>query len=122
MHIRGEVFRHHKNRLTQRIRLGNQFYFLKQHHGAGWWEIIRSLLKGHLPVLSAAREYRAIRRLAALGIAAPDICATGTAGWNPATRRSFLLTRELPSTVTLEQLSRHPGLPPRWKWRLIEST
>lgn len=121
MRLRGEVYRHHKNRLTQKIRLQKHFYFLKQHHGTGWGEIFRNLLSGRLPIVSAEREWRAIQRLQTLGIPTPAVCAVGRQGWNPATCRSFLLTRELPPTVTLETLAQMQNMTLRFKWRLLES-
>jgi len=119
MQLRGETFRSHKNRCTQKIRIGGEEYFLKQHHGTGWREIFRHLIQFRWPVTDAKREWRALCYLASLNIPVPEVCALGTKGINPANRRSFLLTRALPAHVSLEDLAGTP-LPPKLKHRLIE--
>ena len=122
MQCRGEVYRAHKNRRTQQICIEGQTYFLKQHHATGWREIMRHLRTGRLPILDARQEWHAIHRLQALGIATLDPCGVGWRGRNPARRESFLLTRALPSHITLETLAKtqlHHPLPIRLKWQII---
>jgi heptose I phosphotransferase len=106
MAMHGEIYRALEGRCTQRIELGGQGYFLKQHRGVGWKEIIKNLLQLRLPVLGAKNEWRAVQRLCDLGIATMQVVAYGQRGWNPAHHESFLLTRELVDTVSLEDLSR----------------
>lgn len=124
MSLRGEVFREHKHRRTQQIRIGDTCYFLKQHRGTGWREIFRNLREGRLPVLDARREWRAIHRLKTLGIATLEPVGAGWRGLNPATRESFLLTRELPPHISLETLAlqqKQYRLSAQFKWRLIKA-
>ena len=45
MSLGGESFRHQNGRLAQRIQLGDKSYFIKQHSGVGWKEIIKNLLQ-----------------------------------------------------------------------------
>ncbi len=118
MAMRGEAYRALENRRTQRIELGGQAYFLKQHYGVGWREIVKNLLQLRLPILSAKQEWRAIQRLHALHVLTLDAVGYGWRGWNPARRQSFLLTREVPPHVTLEALAREV-LPFRVKHALI---
>lgn len=102
MALRGEQFRAHKGRLTQRLMLGDQAYFIKQHAGVGWAEIIKNLLQGRLPVISAKNEWRAIARCHALGVHVPQLYAFGERGINPAARQSFVLMGALNQMVSLE--------------------
>jgi len=102
MALRGEVFRELENRRTQRVILNGKPYFLKQHYGVGYREIFKNVFQGRLPVISAKNEWLALKRLAELNIPAPVIAGYGWEGGNPATRRSFLLTHEIPAHVSLE--------------------
>jgi heptose I phosphotransferase len=122
MALRGECFRHQKGRLTQRIKLGNKTYFIKQHTGVGWKEIIKNLLQFRLPVLGAKNEWQAIEKLQALGVSVPGIAAYGQRGWNPAKRQSFILMEELAPIISLEDLAKQfETVPPSFalKYRLI---
>lgn len=120
--MHGEVYRELENRRTQRIMLGNKYYFLKQHFGVGWKEIFKNLLQGRLPVVSAKNEWLALQQLAKLGISVPKIAGYGCQGCNPATRQSFLLTEELPPHISLEDFCKNWRTNPpsfRLKQRLI---
>lgn len=106
MHLTGETFRQQKGRKTQRVILDNKAYFIKQHLGVGWLEIIKNLIQLRLPIISAKNEWEAIYRLQKLGINTPVVAAYGTRGINPAARQSFILMEELASTVSLEDFCR----------------
>ncbi len=106
MALRGEIFRDMPGRKTMRVWLGGRAYFIKQHLGVGWAEIIKNLLSGKWPILGAETEWRAIRRLHQLGIPTMTIAGFGRRGLNPATRRSFLLTEDLGDIVALEDFCR----------------
>jgi heptose I phosphotransferase len=124
MALRGEVFRHQKGRLTQRIQLGNQTYFIKQHTGVGWKEIIKNLLQFRLPVISAKPEWLAIQKLQSLGVSVPEIMAYGKRGFNPARLHSFILMQELAPVKSLEELAKEfASSPPSFKLKkqLIEA-
>ena len=58
-----------------------------------------------MPVLGAANEYEAIKRLEALQIDTMKIAGFGQRGLNPATRQSFIITEELTDTISLEDYS-----------------
>lgn len=122
--IRGEVYREPPGagRRTLRFERGGVGYFLKLHWGVGWREIFKNLFSLRLPVLGARNEWRAIRRLRELDIETMQLAGFGERGWNPARRRSFVVTRELLGTVSLEDYcmeweTRPP--PPAVKWALI---
>jgi hypothetical protein len=102
MELRGDVYRELENRRTQRVTLNHKNYFLKQHFGTGWKEIFKNLIQGKLPVVSAKNEWMALKRMQELNISVPLISGYGCEGFNPATRQSFLLTHEIPSTISLE--------------------
>src|SRR3989338_7048871 len=104
MALRGTVYRQLENRCTQRIVLGDQPCFIKQHFGIGWREIFKNLFQLRLPVLSAKNEWRALERLQQLNIPVPKLLGYGARGMNPARVQSFLLTRALPKHISLEDL------------------
>ena len=66
--LEGEVFRNVKNRRTVRFRWNGKDYFIKMHRGVGWREIFKNLFQLKRPVLGAANEYLAIRKLESLGV------------------------------------------------------
>lgn len=106
----GELYRHREGRRTLRVTLQGRPFFLKEHQGVGWREIIKNLTQLRLPVLGAEREFHAIRRLEDAGIDTLSVAAFGARGVNPARRHSFLLTDELTDMISLEELGE--------QWRL----
>lgn len=102
--LQGEIFREVKTRRTLRFVAGDKPYFIKIHHGAGWPEILKNLISGRLPIVSARQEWRAIKRLTELGVPTMRVAGFGERGLNPAQRESFLVTDELTDTVSLETL------------------
>lgn len=106
MRLRGKIYRELENRRTQRIILNGQPYFIKQHFGVGWKEIFKNLIQLRLPIISAKNEWLAIQRLHQLNIPTQEIVGYGWRGWNPARRESFIITRELPRFITLEELGK----------------
>jgi hypothetical protein len=124
MQLHGDVYRDIENRRTQRINLTGNYYFIKQHRGVGWKEIFKNLLQLRLPVVSAKNEWLAIQKLHQLNIHTLDIMAYGCKGFNPAKKQSFLMTRELPTFITLEDLCKPwKSQRPAWglKYRLIQT-
>lgn len=122
--VEGEIYREPPGarRRTLRFELDGRGYFLKLHWGVGWREIFKNLFSGRLPVLGACNEWRAIRALKRAGVPVPTLAAWGREGWNPARRRSFVVTEELADCVSLEDhcadWARHPP-PPAHKRALI---
>jgi len=111
--LHGKVFRALEARRTFRVDIEGRGYFVKIHHGVGWREIFKNLLTLRLPVLGAENEYRAVERLAELGVDTMRMAAYGMRGSNPARRHSFIVTEELAPTVSLEDYCRDwPQDPP----------
>lgn len=106
MMLEGECFRHEKGRKTQKIILGNTPYFIKQHQGVGWKEIIKNLTQLKWPVVSARNEWQALQRCRDLKIDAPALMGYGSRGTNPACIQSFVLMEALTGTISLEDLCR----------------
>lgn len=104
MALRGEQFRQLEGRLTQRVTVGPNTYFIKQHFGVGWKEIFKNLFQGRWPVLGAKNEWLAIRLCEALGVGVPAVLAYGQRGLNPANKQSFILMQELAPVISLEHL------------------
>ena len=102
--LEGEVFRELEARKTLRFDCENKSYFLKIHRGIGWLEIIDHLVRGRRPVLGAKDEYQAIRKLEGLDVDTMSVVAYGKRGCNPATQKSFIITRDLTQTISLEDL------------------
>ncbi len=121
--LKGETYRHKDGRRTLRFVHDGKGYFAKLHSGIGWRRFLKSLLRGRWPVTGADNEWQAIQELAAAGIATTPLVAWGQRGRLPATRQSFIITRELADTVSLEEHCRdwpnHPP-PPAHKRALID--
>lgn len=100
--LQGEVFRALEARKTLRFTLGESSYFIKIHRGVGWFEIIENLIRLRLPVLGAANEYFAIKKLEKLHIETMKIVAYAKKGINPARQQSFIITEDLINTISLE--------------------
>lgn len=109
MNLRGEVFRELEGRRTQKVLIAGKSYFIKQHFGIGWKEVFKNLLQLRLPITSARNEWQALQRLKQLRIPTQEMMGYGWRGRNPAHKQSFLITRELPNFITLEDLGK--------KWR-----
>lgn len=109
MDLKGECYRRLEGRATYRVRIGDKYYFIKQHRGVGWREIIKNCLQGRWPVLGAKNEWQALLRLKSLGILTPNVVGFGQRGINPAKLESFVLMEEVAPAVSLE----HP-IPLTW--------
>jgi heptose I phosphotransferase len=111
--LEGELFRHKDGRRTLRFVRDGKSYFAKLHHGLGWARFLKSLARGKWPVTGAENEWRAIMKLTELKIPTTPLVAWGRRGRLPMTRRSFIITRDLADTVSLEDLCRDwPENPP----------
>ena len=106
LNLEGELYRQHKNRRTIRIERNGKGYFVKIHRRIGWGEVLKNILSLKWPVLSARNEYRAIKKLEALGIETMKISGFGERGIPPVWLESFLITEELENTVSLEDFCR----------------
>lgn len=104
MQLQGQVFRDVPGRKTMRVQIDKKNYFIKQHFGVGWGEILKNLLSLKLPILGAMTEVRAIQKLSEIGIATTPLVAYGQRGCNPATMQSFVLTEDLGDIITLEDI------------------
>lgn len=105
----GEPYRDLPDRRTFRFEVDGVGYFAKLHRGVGWREIAKNLLSLRLPVLDARREQRAIAALTAAGVSTLETVAWGVRGRDPARRRSFIVTREVPTQYSLDHLAREWG-------------
>lgn len=106
MSLKGECYRNQKGRITQRLILDNEAYFIKQHHGVGWREIFKNLIQLKTPVLGAKNEWQAIQKLNALKIDVPEVIAYAQKGRNPAKKKSFLMMKEIAPAISLEDLTK----------------
>ncbi len=104
MHLQGKAFRDVPGRKTIQVQLGTNSYFIKQHFGVGWGEIVKNLLTFKLPILGARTEKLAIEKLDSIGIATTPLVGFGERGLNPASLQSFLITKDLGNIISLEDL------------------
>ncbi|MES2547980.1 MAG: lipopolysaccharide core heptose(I) kinase RfaP [Pseudomonadota bacterium] len=104
MQMPGKAFRDVRGRKTSQVELGGKSYFIKQHFGVGWAEILKNLMAFKKPILGAMTEVNAIQKLNAIGILTTPLVAYGQQGCNPATMQSFVMTEDLGEIVTIEEL------------------
>ena len=100
----GEIARLHKNRRTYRLIFLGDPIFVKTHQGIGWREIIKNVLVGKMPIFGAKNEWQALKRLQELNIPSLEAVAYGAKGFNPATQKSFLVTKALEPHQELDRL------------------
>ena len=116
MSLQGDVFRDVDGRKTLRFFVDGDGFFIKQHFGIGWKEIFKNLVQLKVPVTGAKNEYKAIKNLKALHIDTMDVVGFSQQGFNPAHLKSFLITRELDNTISLEDYCENwPVHPPSFK-------
>ena len=101
--IEGEIFRKTANRITKEFTFEGNRYFIKLHYGVGWKEIFKNIFKFRAPTIGASPEWKALKKLRSLGIECPEPVGFYSSGINPATLKSFLITRSLINTVSLEE-------------------
>ena len=104
MNLDGKVYRDVPGRKTIRVELLGEKFFIKQHFGVGWTEIVKNLLSLKKPVLGAMTEVHAIEKINALGLSTTPLVAFGQRGNNPAKLQSFVMTKDLGDIVSLEDL------------------
>jgi UDP-glucose:(heptosyl)LPS alpha-1,3-glucosyltransferase len=122
--VEGRVYRALANRCTLRFEWGGRGYFLKKHLGVGWREIAKNMASGKRPVVDASNEFAACERLRDAGVGTLTVAAFGSAGRNPARRRSLIVTDELCEHISLEDYCAtwRERLPDReLRWRLIRA-
>ncbi len=103
----GTIYRHKDGRRTLQFTLEGQSYFAKLHHGLGWRRFLRSLSRFKWPISGAENEWRAIKLLEELEIPTTPLVAYGQRGNNPITRQSFIITKDLKNTESLEDYCRN---------------
>ena len=103
--LQGKVFRELDGRRTLQFERAGKRYFAKLHFGIGWAEVLKNLVSGRLPIVSARNEWLAIRHLEQHDIGTMTLAGYGERGLNPARIESFVLTDELIDTTSLEDLA-----------------
>lgn len=117
--LRGDVVRHKEGRETIRCELGGEIFYRKFHSGVGWREILKNYLLLRAPVVDASNEWRAIQLLQKIGVKTLTAVGYGRTGINPASRRSFLITRELKDSLSTAVFTEHwPVEPPAYDLRM----
>jgi heptose I phosphotransferase len=125
MALVGKPFRDVPGRKTSQVTLQGKQYFIKQHFGVGWREILKNIVTFKKPILGAMTEVYAIKKMASLGVATTPLVAYGQRGCNPAALQSFVMTADLGDIISLEDVcakwkSNSPDI--KLKRRLIIAT
>lgn len=102
MSVNGQVYREAPGRRTVRFERGDEAYFIKTHTGVGWREILKNISYLRAPVVGAFNEWHGVHRLNDLEIDTMTVVGYGIRGKNPAKRRSFIVTKALPTSISLE--------------------
>ncbi len=105
--ITGEIYRQVKNRRTIQFSVDGESFFIKLHYGITISEILKNILSFRLPVIDARQEWNAIKHLEKYNIDTMDAYAVGVRGANPLNRESFLITKDLNPTISLEDYCRN---------------
>ena len=100
--IEGKIFRETANRITKEFTFDGNRHFIKLHYGVGWKEIFKNIFKFRAPTVGAFPEWKALKKLRSLGIECPEPVGFYSTGINPANLKSFLITRSLINTISLE--------------------
>ena len=109
--MEGQLYRKIDDRRTIKVRINGAFYFAKIHQGVGWFEIVKNLAQGRLPVLGARNEWLALRVLKTADVPSMTPVLFCERGLNPATRKSVILTESLDFKIALEDFeTRDPVL------------
>jgi len=102
LQLDGKEYRNKEGRRTLQLTLDSCSYFLKVHQGIGWKEIFKNLSQLRLPIIGASNEFYAANKLSALGVDTLTPVAFGKKGLNPARQLSFIMTKDLIGTISLE--------------------
>jgi heptose I phosphotransferase len=113
MSLETEAVRAKEGRATRRFEVNGEGHYAKLHLGVGWPEIVSSLCRFRLPVIGASNEWNAINRFREIGLDTLDAVAFAKRGVNPARQQSFVITRELHTTVKLAEFCRRWSEPDR---------
>jgi heptose I phosphotransferase len=108
-----EAVRAKEGRATRRFDINGEGYYAKLHLGVGWSEILSSLFRFRLPIIGASNEWNAINRFHEIGLDTLDAVAFAKRGPNPARQESFVITRELHTTIKLAEFCRRWSQPER---------
>jgi heptose I phosphotransferase len=98
----GKLYRDYANRKTKQFFFKGSSYFLKYHGPVGWKELLKNLIQIKIPVVGAEREWKALLKLQSIKVNCPEPIAFMSKGWNPANKESFLVTKDLEGTISLE--------------------
>ena len=98
----GESYRSVKTRETSRFDFNGGSYFIKRHYGTTVKEVVKNITTLKMPVLGASQEWNAIEHLHKVGVDTMEGVAFGEKGWNPLTRKSFIITKDLSPVIQLD--------------------
>lgn len=110
--LSGELYRSVATRKTIRFEVDGKGFYLKLHHGITYGEFFKNIFSFHTPVLGARNEWEAINKLKKIGVDTMEGAAYGERGANPIKRTSFIITKDLSPTISLEDYCKDWGKNP----------
>ncbi len=114
MKTEGEIIRKAPGRRTVLFEHAGKRYYIKNHTGVGWREILKNLSYLKKPVIGAQNEWHGIHHLDRINIKTMTPAGYGMVNLNPARRQSFIITEALEDTISLEEFcGRWKTDPPR---------
>lgn len=121
MRKKGQQYRAALGRRTLRFEDQGKGYFIKQHYGIGWKEILKNLFQGRLPIVGAKNEWLANQAVRQVGISTIKVLSYEQRGWNPASKRSYIISEELLGCQSLEDLVKDEKFDFLFKRELIKA-
>lgn len=100
LNIKGKCYRNVKNRVTLRINIDNQSYFIKKHLSTPIKEILKNILSLKWPFSGANNEYKAITKLKNIGINTLDVSAISSYGFS--NNEGFIITNAIEPNIELD--------------------
>lgn len=99
----GEKYREVKSRVTERINIDNNYYFIKKHYPIAIKEMMKNLLSFKWPFNNAINEKNAIGFLKKINIYTMDVAGSGIY-YNNVFNTSFIITKAIEPSISLDEL------------------
>ncbi|WMY94808.1 MAG: lipopolysaccharide core heptose(I) kinase RfaP [Arsenophonus sp.] len=105
--LNGKIIRQLEKRKTSYFIYKKEKYFIKIHYGISIKEIIKNLFFLRLPVFGAKREWKIVQYLTNSRIDTMDVRVFAEQKNNILQRKSFIITRALSSTISLDNFCKN---------------
>ncbi|WP_348666551.1 lipopolysaccharide core heptose(I) kinase RfaP [Arsenophonus symbiont of Ornithomya chloropus] len=114
--LQGKIIRQLETRKTLYFTFNKEKYFIKIHYGITIKEIIKNLFFLRLPILGAKKEWEIVQYLSKHKIDTMDIKVFSEEKINVLQRKSFIITKALTPTISLENFCKNwKHIPPEFR-------